>query len=329
MFVIIQHRYMAIHNPNTNSYRYFFVNACSVSSVIFLLLCYIVRYVTPNSSITNPTICKCLSSIEFMFQSVMVYTLAALSVDRYCIVKTMIREKSFIARNRYMVMAFIVFASFLFTVPVIIKADIMDKNCVFLDYHSTFAKCYEISRACITYLLPVIVIAYLYSTMAFILFQSRTNETVKSVTNYKSQLAARSRLGISVLAITILFAVCYFPNTLHSVLYQFSMDHLKIEKVCSCLAKFKDVFVLCYACVHPIVLFATNRSYRRFARSFVHCRFHDMLNDRHVNATGTAATLTSETGRTLGKRTLTPGTLVERVKLTDVSVNKHEPATMV
>lgn len=169
-------------------------------------------------------ICKLISALPIMSEGVSVFTLAAMSHDRYtAIVKPMHRRKSHAAARIYAVAVSIWIISFFLSVPSLIMSGITDmhppyKYCFYLPHSTKQAKIHETFRCILMFILPLLVISVYYVLIALRLLESSLNipgEGVADTGQATKQVRARRRLARTVLVLVVLFGICWLPHFIY------------------------------------------------------------------------------------------------------------------
>lgn len=169
--------------------------------------------------------CKIANGVNIITLSVSVLSLTALSYDRFkAIVTPMNYTQCNSSRITYGIIVLIWIVSIDLAVPTIIWSKTEDwghgyYGCIFLDHHSTSAIIYESVRCLILYVLPLLIITVFYVMVSRKLIRS-TRAMLGEVHDKSSQISSRKRLAGIVLAIVILFAICWLPATVCNLLFQ-------------------------------------------------------------------------------------------------------------
>ncbi|XP_033122881.1 galanin receptor type 1-like [Anneissia japonica] len=243
--------------------------AVGITSVVFLFLCIIARQVFPNFEIEDIGVCRFYNFVEIISQCIVISMLMLISVDNYCVVKKVTRRHTFIARHFCGLLLCVLLVSSLIALPVLVRSKLYQMNgnnksiCMGLDLTSTFAKHYEIVRACFTYAIPLVVIGVVHGKMAYILVKSERNIANLSIRGrrerWNGHIASRRRLRIVVLLLVLLFSICNFPTTLALILNQYNLQPSSFFQF---ISGFHIYFMLSYAILHPLIVIISTRSIR-------------------------------------------------------------------
>ncbi|XP_033108535.1 galanin receptor type 1-like [Anneissia japonica] len=269
VLVLLSVRISAKGNSNVTK-AYFFVVWLGMCNVMYILFNFVI-YQLRRMEYAVPSLfeCKFNHALQVMNESFAVYILVALSLDRYIMVTNHTRANTCIIRRRYLVILGIFLGSIAASIPILVKADIVELDgvpyfCYYLYHFETFAKVYEILRTVFLYNIPLTIIAFCYTRMAIFLFKSGQNAATISSTRVASRMKKRNRLGISVIIISVMFGVCYSLHHISNILYQFSFNENypfkhTLERDLKFIGQF---FIIINACAHPIIMLVVNRNLR-------------------------------------------------------------------
>lgn len=240
---------------------------------LFYIVCtapfYIEREILPCAD--QPLwVCKMQSFFPIVGQGACVYSLAALSRERYGAIVHGIQLRQGSGKLRNALAVFIVWTvSFLIGIPVLMKAHKQsDTQCSELPAFTTFAKVYQTCRLLFVYLIPLIVIAVYYARMAQTLIQSLKGFGDSRTGTHQTE--ARRKLAVIILVVTVFFGVFWFPYYVYIVWYQFSSDYIESQKYSSGGTSSLDIFrnfhyimALINSSLNPWCVFIMSSSYRR------------------------------------------------------------------
>lgn len=233
-------------------------------------------------------LCKLSETTKDISIGVSVFTLTALSADRFFAIVDPIRKQfSIIAGRRatrttvFTTVAIWGFAVVL-SLPAAFGAYIKhvspnDSSLVICypfpeEYGFTYAKGVVMTRFLVYYAIPLSVIAFFYIMMAHHLILSTRNMPGEMQPQQARQIKARKKIAKTVLAFVLIFAICFFPNHVFFLWFYFSPDpeanynafwhHLRI--VGFCLAFFNS-------CINPIALYCISGAFRKHFDRYLCC----------------------------------------------------------
>ncbi|XP_033122883.1 bombesin receptor subtype-3-like [Anneissia japonica] len=271
-----------------------------------------------SESITHSSrfMCIAVESCQVISQSVSALTLTVLSLDRYFVItSTTGRSVSSLLKFYFAVVCFIWLVGLGFASPIIYFAkferflDIINDNSslAYEEYMDTYVcqrmplwtvsiRVYELCRATLLYVIPVLIIGTSYSLMARKLLGSLHNvRRLSSRTSSRSQQTrTRKRLAIAVLVIAILFAICWLPEMAISILR--SIDTVYVYNIPTELTQdWAPLFVYINCCANPIALGLTSLTFRRYFKRYL--LFEFVRSIRTDDSTGTEYRYISLTNR--------------------------------
>ncbi|XP_072040465.1 gastrin-releasing peptide receptor-like [Amphiura filiformis] len=212
-------------------------------------------------------VCKLSNGVIIISLSVSVFSLTALSYDRF---KAIVTPMNYTQYNStkiiYSIIVVIWILSIVLSLPTIVWSEHVDwgggyYGCMFLDQHSLNAKIYESMRCLLLYVLPLTIISVFYTLVSRKLFRS-TKAMPGEVHDKRAQIASRKRLAVMVLAIIVLFAVCWFPATIVTLLFQISPSVVMTMP----MAFFRiaaNMLAYSNSSLNPILLVIVSSNYRK------------------------------------------------------------------
>ncbi|XP_063775802.1 neuromedin-B receptor [Pseudophryne corroboree] len=227
--------------------------------------------------------CKLIPSIQLTSVGVSVFTLTALSADRYkAIVNPMDIQTSSAVLWTCIKATAIWIISMLLAVPEAVFSEVAHINgsdnvsftaCIpYPQNDEMHPKIHSVLIFLVYYLVPLTIISVYYYHIARTLIKSAHNIPGEYSEHSKRQMETRKRLAKIVLVFVGCFALCWFPN---HVLYMYrsfnyneidpSLGHMIITLVARVLS-FSN------SCVNPFALYLLSESFRRHFNSQLFCR---------------------------------------------------------
>ncbi|XP_028836692.1 gastrin-releasing peptide receptor [Denticeps clupeoides] len=226
--------------------------------------------------------CKLIPFIQLTSVGVSVFTLTALSADRYkAIVKPMDMQTSY---AKVCIRATLIWLlSMVLAIPEAVFSDLrtfpVGRN------NKTFVTCapyphesdlhpriHSMASFLIFYVIPLFVILVYYVFIARSLIRSALNIPVEGNVHVKRQIDSRKRLAKTVLVFVALFAVCWLPN---HVIYLYRCYHYAeadtslahfVASVCARILAFSN------SCVNPFALYLLSKGFQKqFNRQLCCC----------------------------------------------------------
>ncbi|XP_036401412.1 gastrin-releasing peptide receptor [Megalops cyprinoides] len=228
--------------------------------------------------------CKLIPFIQLTSVGVSVFTLTALSADRYkAIVKPMDIQTSNATAKICIRAAMIWIFSMTLAIPEAVFSDLHTFSVA--QTNETFVTCapyphagdlhpkiHSMASFLIFYVIPLFVISVYYFFIARSLIRSACNIPVEGNMHIRRQIESRKRLAKMVLVFVGLFAVCWLPN---HVIYLYRSYHYSqvdtsllhfVSSVCARMLAFTN------SCVNPFALYLLSRSFQKqFQRQLCCC----------------------------------------------------------
>ncbi|XP_067844536.1 neuromedin-B receptor [Heptranchias perlo] len=227
--------------------------------------------------------CKLIPLIQLTSVGVSVFTLTALSADRYkAIVNPMDIQASSAVLHTCLKAVTIWMISMILAIPEAVYSQVVQHH---TGENGSISSCepYPLSDKLhpkihsvliflVYYLVPLGIISVYYFHIAQSLIKSAHDMPGESSEHAKRQMETRKRLAKIVLVFVGLFALCWFPN---HVLYMYrsfhygqidpSLAHLMVTVV-------GRVLSFCNSCVNPFALYLLSQSFRRHFNSHLRCK---------------------------------------------------------
>ncbi|XP_072122952.1 neuromedin-B receptor [Mobula birostris] len=276
-----------VSNSSMRSVPNIFISSLAVGDLLLLVTCVPVdaaRYFF-EEWVFGTMACKLIPLIQLTSVGVSVFTLTALSADRYkAIVNPMDIQESSAVLYTCLKAVTIWMISVALAIPEAVYSQVVQ-------YHDStnksFSACvpYPLSNKLhpkihsvliflVYYLIPLSIISIYYIHIAQTLIKSAHNMPGESSDHAKRQMETRKRLAKIVLVFVGLFALCWFPN---HVLYMYRSFHY--GQIDTSLGHFVvtvlgRVMSFCNSCVNPFALYLLSETFRRHFNNNLRCRGH-------------------------------------------------------
>ncbi|XP_064196215.1 neuromedin-B receptor [Anguilla rostrata] len=273
-----------ITNSAMRSVPNIFISSLAAGDLLLLVTCVPIdafRYFF-EEWIFGTVACKLIPVIQLTSVGVSVFTLTALSADRYkAIVNPMDIQTSGAVFWTCLKAVSIWLISVLLAVPEAVFSQVVhiqDKNVTFtacVPYplsNEMHPKIHSVMIFLVYFLIPLGIISIYYYHIARTLIKSARDMPGEISEHTKRQMETRKRLAKIVLVFVGLFALCWFPN---HVLYLYrSFNYRRIDSSLSHLIITLLARVLSFSssCVNPFALYLLSESFRRHFNSHLHCR---------------------------------------------------------
>ncbi|CAH0403079.1 unnamed protein product [Chilo suppressalis] len=261
--------------------NYFIVNlaAADFMVILFCLPPTVLWDVTETWFLGN-TLCKVLLYFQSVSVTVSVLTLTFISVDRWYAICFPLKFKSTTGRAKTAIL--VIWAiSLLFNSPELIVLETVQMvplrfNLQYLvqcmaTWSPTSEVIWHILKVLLIYTIPLLLMTIAYHQIVRVLWKNEKipgqAETVKLASAEQTQLRSRRKAAKMLVAVVIMFAVCYFPIHLLCIL-RYTMDMEQNDAV-TFLALVSHVMCYANSAINPLIYnFMSGKFRREFRRSF-------------------------------------------------------------
>jgi hypothetical protein len=284
VLIFIRHRNMR-NVPNT----YIFSLALGDLLVIITCVPFTSTVFTFESWPYGELICKMSECVKDISIGVSVFTLTALSADRYFAIVYPMRKLHTGGGGRRATRLTILCAVFIWALAVVcaLPAGVVSyirvekinetKSISFcypfpVSWGEMYAKSMVITKFFIYYAIPLVVISFFYLLMARHLILSTIN-IPGEMQGQAKQIRARKKVATMVLAFVIVFAICFFPQHVF-MLWFYSDQAAAKEQFNGFWLVFRTIgFCLSFinSCINPIALYCVSGTFRKHFNRYLPC----------------------------------------------------------
>ncbi|KAE8297476.1 Gastrin-releasing peptide receptor [Larimichthys crocea] len=248
-----------------------FMSSLALGDVLLLVTCAPVdasRYLS-EEWLFGRVGCKVIPFIQLTSVGVSVFTLTALSADRYrAIVKPLDIQTSSTTTSIVLRAALIWVFSLVLAIPEAVFSDLHSFNIT--STNESFVTCapyphagelhpkiHSMASFLIFYVIPLLVISMYYTFIARSLMRSASNLPVEG------NVESRKRLAKTVLVFVGLFAVCWLPSHviyLYRSYHYSQVDTSLVHFVCSVVAR---ILAFTNSCLNPFALYLLSKTFQK------------------------------------------------------------------
>nr|XP_061806363.1 neuromedin-B receptor-like [Nerophis lumbriciformis] len=243
------------------------------------------------------TVCKLLPAVQLTSVGVSVFTLTALSADRYkAIVKPMDIQASGALARTCVKAAAIWLLSITLAVPEAVFSQVVSmqgqrgvENVTFLNCvpyplsDQTHPKVHAVLLFLVYFLFPLAVISVYYYHIARTLMRSARDMPGELSEHTKKQMETRKRLAKIVLVFVAVFATCWLPNHMVYLYRSFSYQQTDLSLAHLLLTLLARVLSFSSSCVNPLALYLLSDSFRRHFNSQMRCGGGGVSHERRAS----------------------------------------------
>ncbi|XP_002731023.1 gastrin-releasing peptide receptor [Saccoglossus kowalevskii] len=274
-------------NPPMRSVPNIFIASLAMGDLLLLFV------FVPFNAITYMTtswplgegMCKVINCVQVASTGVSVFTLTALSADRYhAIVNPINKKATDMMQRTYTVAILIWLFAIALGIPTLVLATVVpfyfpNNSTVYYCqaipmYMTLVTKGHTAAMAIVLYLVPLSIISVYYVLIAIKLIQSSKHLIGENRRNDTKQLKARKRLAKVVLVFVLIFGICWLPHHLFNIMLVFSPDTTYMQTYGMMFFKFLGT-VMAYAnsCVNPLALYFLSNTFKTYYKKYILCCF--------------------------------------------------------
>lgn len=233
--------------------------------------------------------CKLNEFLQTLSLAVSVFTLMALSADRYvAIVDPMAKLTGRTTRTTILIAVGIWAIAFMCAIPDVVFSGIVTEDTTPEDpdvghlevycetYPSEMSESYPrvfyLVRLVIFFILPIVTISVFYIKMARVLMKSSQNvpmETKNIPANHYRQIAARKRVAFVVLSFVVIFIVCWLPRHIFLMWFHYDPSPFNefwyVYKIVGFCLKFIN------SCINPFACYFLSGQFRKYYNRYLFC----------------------------------------------------------
>uniref|UniRef100_A0A665VT81 Neuromedin-B receptor n=2 Tax=Echeneis naucrates TaxID=173247 RepID=A0A665VT81_ECHNA len=276
-----------ITNSAMRSVPNIFISSLAAGDLLLLVTCVPVdafRFFS-EEWVFGEAACKLIPVIQLTSVGVSVFTLTALSADRYkAIVNPMDIQTSSAVFWTCLKAVSIWILSILLAVPEAVFSQVVVMQGHRDNTNVTFVNCvpYPLSNQMhpkihsvmiflVYFLIPLAIISVYYYHIARTLIKSAHDMPGEVSEHTKRQMETRKRLAKIVLVFVGLFALCWFPNHVLYMYRSFNYHQMDLSLAHMVITLLARVLSFSSSCVNPFALYLLSESFRRHFNSQLRC----------------------------------------------------------
>ncbi|XP_062981510.1 neuromedin-B receptor [Elgaria multicarinata webbii] len=276
-----------------------FISSLALGDLLLLLTCVPVdaaRFIL-EGWLFGELGCKLLPAIQLTSVGVSVFTLTALSADRY---KAIVNPMDIQASNAVLCTCIKAIAIWIISIMLAVPEAVFSEVAHINDADNvSFTECiryplkddlhpriHSVMILLVYLLIPLTIITIYYYHIARTLIKSAHNLPGEYSEQSKRQMETRKRLAKIVLVFVGLFAVCWLPNHVLYMYRSFNYKNIDPSLVHMVVTLVARVLSFCNSCVNPFALYFLSESFRRHFNSQLCCRLmpHQQRSASYLNS---------------------------------------------
>ena len=227
--------------------------------------------------------CKMYEFVITLSLGVSIFTLTALTTDRFFAIVLPMKALRWSTRRRTITVAASIWLfSLLLAIPdlfssgVVHRSEHMVSHCnIYLHFGTWYHYFRPIFQCVVFFVLPLIIIVILYVIIIKTLLKNEPmSPQISGITNHlgglsawSRQLKARKKVAKTVFAMVALFVVCWLPRYIYVLWYRFTDPdydiYIHVFKIAGLCLSF------IYSCINPLALYCISDDYKRYFNHYL------------------------------------------------------------
>ncbi|XP_072051237.1 neuropeptide CCHamide-1 receptor-like [Amphiura filiformis] len=248
-----------------------FIVNLTIGDLVYMLATapFNIRHELTACWLLGTTACKIKHYVPIVAQGACVFSLAALSRERYTAIVKGFESRHKSSRRTLLIIGICWFVGLIIGIPVLVitKTNTFGLLCQYMpnDDGFTWAKGYVIFIFLILYIIPFFVISVNYAQVA----RTLCNNNIARLTDNNQaairHVHVRKRLALIVIIITAFFGLFWFPYHVYHMWYMFTKNHSNIRGNTIQVQFFRHFYnymSLANSCLNPWVVFLMSSAHR-------------------------------------------------------------------
>ncbi|XP_071958170.1 bombesin receptor subtype-3-like [Antedon mediterranea] len=263
--------YIILRNDTMRNTRNMLICNIAVGDLLLLVSypTYTLSFVFDSMTISwTDILCKFFKTWLLISQGVSVLSLTWLSVERYQAFST--TQRGFVSRYVMAITLGIWIVAIIFTLPLIIYTNASEGNIRCLDFpvQELSGRLYGLFQFAALYVIPLFIILIHYCLIIGILFKSVRRMPIQT-SNRDDQIRRRKRSSLVLFLITVMFAMCWLPHFIRSMITHFDDDYINLTFIKFKL--FSEMMIYVSGCINPVTLFLISKRHRHYYKKYLCC----------------------------------------------------------
>ncbi|KAG5262797.1 hypothetical protein AALO_G00279010 [Alosa alosa] len=263
---------------NTKTTNLFILNLC-IADLCFIVFCVPLQATiyTMDEWVFGPFVCKAVHFIIYLTMYASIFTLTAVSLDRYLAIRYPLRSREMRTPKNALTSICLVWGlSLVFSGPYLSYYQQMDLDgttvCIpAWDMHHRRAM--DVSTFVFGYLIPVLVLSLTYARTIRYLWT-----TVDPVEDMSASKRAKRKVTKMIIIVAALFCLCWLPH--HLVILCMWFGHFPLNHVTYVLRILSHLVAYTNSCVNPIVYALVSKHFRKGFQKVFSCALRKRVVNR-------------------------------------------------
>ncbi|XP_051529788.1 galanin receptor 2a-like [Myxocyprinus asiaticus] len=262
---------------NTKTTNLFILNL-GLADLCFIVFCVPLQATiyTMDEWVFGPFVCKAVHFIIYLTMYASIFTLAAVSLDRYFAIRYPLRSREMrTPRNALTSISMVWALSLFFSSPYLSYYQQMDLDGATLcipAWNIEHRRAMDVCTFIFGYLIPVLILGITYSRTIRYLWTS-----MEPMQDMSESRKAKRKVTKMIIIVTVLFCLCWLPH--HLVILCMWFGHFPLNHTTYVLRILSHLVAYTNSCLNPIVYALVSKHFRKGFKKVFGCA----LNNRVVN----------------------------------------------
>nr|XP_055033025.1 galanin receptor 2a [Misgurnus anguillicaudatus] len=273
---------------NTKTTNLFILNL-GLADLCFIVFCVPLQATiyTMDEWVFGPFVCKAMHFIIYLTMYASIFTLAAVSLDRYLAIRYPLRSREMrTPRNALTSISLVWALSLFFSSPYLSYYQQMDLDGATLcipAWNIQHHRAMDVCTFVFGYLIPVLILGITYARTIRYLWTS-----VDPMQNLSESRKAKRKVTKMIIIVAVLFCLCWLPH--HLVILCMWFGYFPLNHTTYVLRILSHLVAYTNSCLNPIVYALVSKHFRKGFRKVFCCAFHNRAANR-VHAVQPAQTV--------------------------------------
>ncbi|XP_067225366.1 galanin receptor 2a isoform X2 [Chanodichthys erythropterus] len=263
---------------NTKSTNLFILNL-GLADLSFIVFCVPLQATiyTMDEWVFGPFVCKAVHFIIFLTMYASIFTLAAVSLDRYLAIRYPLRSRETrTPRNALTSIILVWVLSLFFSSPYLSYYQQMDLDGTTLcipAWNIHHRRAMDICTFIFGYLIPVLILGITYARTIRYLWTS-----VDPMQNMSESRKAKRKVTKMIIIVAVLFCLCWLPH--HLVILCVLFGHFPLNHTTYVIRILSHLVAYTNSCLNPIVYALVSKHFRKGFKKVFGCAFPNRVVNR-------------------------------------------------
>ncbi|XP_051523386.1 galanin receptor 2a [Myxocyprinus asiaticus] len=263
---------------NTKTTNLFILNL-GLADLCFIVFCVPLQATiyTMDEWVFEPFVCRAVHFIIYLTMYASIFTLAAVSLDRYLAIRYPLRSREMrTPRNALTSISLVWALSLFFSSPYLSYYKQMDLDGATLcipAWNIKYRRAMDVCTFIFGYLIPVLILGITYARTIRYLWTS-----VEPMQDMSESRKAKRKVTKMIIIVAVLFCLCWLPH--HLVILCMWFGHFPLNHTTYILRILSHMVAYTNSCLNPIVYALVSKHFRKGFKKVFGCAFHNRVVNR-------------------------------------------------